>query len=65
MAIHSSILAWEIPWTEEPDRLQSMESQSRTRLKKLSAAPTALRIQSLPQGIYLTTKIPIKQGEHY
>ena len=27
MAIHSSILAWEIPWTEEPDRLQSMESQ--------------------------------------
>ena len=24
MAIHSSILAWEIPWTEEPGRLQSM-----------------------------------------
>ena len=24
MAIHSSILAWKIPWTEEPDRLQSM-----------------------------------------
>ena len=24
---HSSILAWEIPWTEEPDRLQSMGSQ--------------------------------------
>ena len=23
MAIHSSILAWEIPWTEESDRLQS------------------------------------------
>ena len=23
MAIHSSILAWEIPWTEEPGRLQS------------------------------------------
>ena len=22
MATHSSILAWEIPWTEEPDRLQ-------------------------------------------
>ena len=27
MAIHSSILAWKIPWTEEPDRLQSMGSQ--------------------------------------
>ena len=27
MATHSSILAWEIPWMEEPDGLQSMESQ--------------------------------------
>ena len=27
MAIHSSILAWEIPWTEEPGGLQSMWSQ--------------------------------------
>ena len=27
MATHSSSLAWEIPWTEEPDGLQSMESQ--------------------------------------
>ena len=26
-ATHSSILAWEIPWTEEPGRLQSMGSQ--------------------------------------
>jgi len=24
MASHSSILAWKIPWTEEPGRLQSM-----------------------------------------
>ena len=28
MAIHSSILAWEIPWTEEPGELQVMELQS-------------------------------------
>ena len=27
MLTHSSILAWRIPWTEEPSRLQSMESQ--------------------------------------
>ena len=27
MAIHSSTIAWKIPWTEEPDRLQSMGSQ--------------------------------------
>ena len=26
MATHSSILAWEIPWTEEPGRLESMGS---------------------------------------
>ena len=28
MAAHSSILAWEIPWTKEPGGLQSMVSQS-------------------------------------
>ena len=27
MANHSSILSWRIPWTEEPGRLQAMESQ--------------------------------------
>ena len=33
MATHSSILAWKIPWTEEPAKPQSIESQkSRTLL---------------------------------
>ena len=32
MATHLSILAWEIPWTEEPGRLQSMGLQSWTQL---------------------------------
>ena len=32
MATHSSILAWEIPWTEEPGGLQSTGSQSQTQL---------------------------------
>ena len=27
VATHSSVLAWEIPWTEEPGGLQSVESQ--------------------------------------
>ena len=27
MATHSSVLAWEIPWTEKPNGLQSMGSQ--------------------------------------
>ena len=30
MATHSSILAWRIPWTEEPGGLQSMGNKSRT-----------------------------------
>ena len=32
MVTHFSTLAWRIPWTEKPGRLQSMGSQSRTRL---------------------------------
>ena len=32
MATHSSILAWEIPWTQEPGRLHSMGSQSPAQL---------------------------------
>ena len=31
-ATHSSILAWRVPWTEEPGGLQPMGSQSQTRL---------------------------------
>ena len=27
MATHSSVLAWKIPWAEEPGRLQSTDSQ--------------------------------------
>ena len=33
METHSSILAWEIPWTEDPGGLQPMGLQSRTRLR--------------------------------
>ena len=32
-AAQSSIIVWRIPWTEEPGRLYSMGSQSRTRLR--------------------------------
>ena len=32
IATHSSILAWRIPWTEEPGGLQSLGSQSWTQL---------------------------------
>ena len=33
MDTHSTILAWRIPWTEEPDRLQSMGLQGRDYYK--------------------------------
>ena len=32
MSTHSSVLSWRIPWMEEPVRLQSIGSQSRTQL---------------------------------
>ena len=36
IATRSSIPAWKIPWTEEPDGLQSIVSKSWTQLKRLS-----------------------------
>ena len=36
MAPHSSTFTWKIPWTEEPGRLQSMGSLSRTRLSNFT-----------------------------
>ena len=36
MATHSSILAWEIPWTEEPGRLQTVGSQELDTAKQLN-----------------------------
>ena len=45
MAAHSSILAWRIPWTEEPGRLQSMGSQ---RVLNDWATSLSLRAKSLP-----------------
>ena len=41
MATHSSVLAWRIPWTEEPGGLPSMGSQSRTRLMRLSGSSSS------------------------
>ena len=66
MATHSNILAWKIPWTEEPDGLQSTGSQRVRRdwaqVYPLSAAPLSLcksRLLSsiiflLPEKLLLT-----------
>ena len=48
MATHSSVLAWRIPWTEEPGGLQVLGvSQSQTRLKQLSSSSSSM---SIPLG---------------
>ena len=40
MATHSSILAWRIPWTDEPGGLQSMGSRSQTQIVVVLWLPT-------------------------
>ena len=53
MATHSSILAWRIPWTEEPGGLLSIGShKSRTQLKRLS-------ISSIKRVHRCSTPLPI------
>ena len=54
-ATHSSILAWEIPWTEEPDRLQSMGSQ-RIRHDLLTKQLTAKNMNGISALINGTPK---------
>ena len=50
MATPSSILAWRIPWTEEPGRLQYIGSQSQTRMKRLSMHPFRELRSYMPRG---------------
>ena len=48
MATHSSILAWRVPWTEEPGRLQSSAAAA---AKSLQSCPTLCDpIDSSPPG---------------
>ena len=44
MATHSSILAWKIPWTGEPDRLQSMGLQRLDRTEQLTLSLSELTL---------------------
>ena len=52
MATHSSIFAWEIPWTEEPGGLQSMGSQ------KNQTQTTTNSTLTQAQEIYSNEKLP-------
>ena len=49
MATHSTILPWEIPWTEEPGRLQSMGLQ-RVRHELVTKHSTAISSLGFPGG---------------
>ena len=49
---YSSILAWEIPWTEEPGRLQSMWSQSQTQLNMHACKHTLYNTASVLCSIF-------------
>ena len=56
MTTHSSLLAWRIPWTEEPGGLQFMGSQSQSQLKWLRAAQhTHVNIQCLSLSLWLAS----------
>ena len=53
MATHSSILAWKIPWTEEPDGLQSTQSKESDTTKHThtySLMPSLYRLSGSPRG---------------
>ena len=50
MAIHSNTLAWKIPWTEDPDRLQSMGLQKVRHAEQLHFHFISLRNVSCGQN---------------
>ena len=52
MAAHPGVLVWEILWTEEPGRLQSMESQSGARLSHSTTIPKLIISQKYPSVVW-------------
>ena len=61
MAAHSSILAWEIPYTEEPGRLQSMGWQSHSLLQGISQPRGQARVSHIASRfftIWATREVP-------
>ena len=71
MAIRSSTIAWKIPWTEEPGRLQSMGSQSWTRLSDFTYFHLALInwedsiLSSIPPCFVQEIQAPWHQAQFY
>ena len=50
METHSRILAWKIPWTEEPGRLQSMGSQRVRHDLETKQQQHVLQLKDIKQG---------------
>ena len=53
MATHSSVLAWRIPWTEEPGRLQSVGWQESDTTEQLSTQHTHSFLAGLEWLLFL------------
>ena len=63
MATHSSILAWRIPWTEEPGRLRSMGSQRvRHNGNDVARMHAHCLADWLPEGTQLEKEVPSTWG---
>ena len=58
MATHSSTLAWKIPWTEKPGRLQSMGSQESDTTERLHFHFHALEKEMATHSSVLAWRIP-------
>ena len=54
MATHSSILAWDLPWTEEPGGLQSVGSQESDMTERLTQLQMMMLIQDVRWTLPLT-----------
>ena len=53
MATHSSVLAWRIPWTEEPNRLQSIGSQESDTTQRLNHLNHHQQISTLEYFLFI------------
>ena len=58
MAMHSSVLAWKIPWTEEPGGLQSMGSLQSDMTERLHFHFHALEKEMTTHSSVLAWRIP-------
>ena len=63
MATNSSTLAWRIPWREEPGRLQSMGSQSQTRLSHFTSLHFTLQIPFHPHPLRKSSPLLLPETE--